>query len=46
MNKNPWFIGVKIPEVAKPETLERVYLGKMDKKAMQFMKSLLKIDPN
>ncbi len=34
LNKNPRFIGIKIPEVNKPETLERVYLGKMDKKAL------------
>ena len=45
LNKNPRFIGVKIPEVNKPETLERVYLGNMDKKALQFMKALLKMDP-
>ena len=34
-----------MPEVNKPETLERVYLGKMDKKALLFMKALLKMDP-
>ena len=43
--KNPRFIGMKFPEVTKPETLERRYLGKLSKKALNFMKSLLKMDP-
>ena len=37
---------MKVPTVAKPETLDRVYLGKMDKKALLFMKAVLKMDPN
>jgi len=35
-----------MPEVQKAETLDRIYLGKMDKKALQFMKAILKMDPN
>lgn len=46
LNKNPRFIGVKVPEVNKPETLDRIYLGKTDKKALLFMKALLKMDPS
>ncbi len=43
--KNPRFIGVKFPEVTKPETLEKKYLGKLSKKALAFMKTCLKMDP-
>ena len=31
--------------MGKPETLERRYLGKITKKALSFMKALLKLDP-
>lgn len=44
--KNPRFLGMKFPDVPKPETLERRYLGKLSKKGLSFMKSLLKMDPN
>lgn len=40
--KNPRFLGMKFPEVSKPETIERRYLGKLTKKALSFMKGLLK----
>ncbi len=43
--KNPRFLGTKFPESTKPETLERRYLGKLSKKALSFMKALLKMDP-
>lgn len=36
---------MKFPEVTKPETLERRYLGKLSKKALNFMKNILKMDP-
>lgn len=44
--KNPRFLGTKFPEIMKPETIERRYIGKLSKKALSFMKSLLKMDPN
>jgi len=44
--KNPRFLGMKFPEIMKPETIERRYLGKLSKKAMNFMKSCLKMDPS
>ena len=44
--KNPRFVGIKWPNLGKPETLERRYLGKISKKALSFMKALLKLDPN
>lgn len=43
--KNPRYVGLKFPEIPKPETIERRYLGKLSKKALNFMKSLLKMDP-
>ena len=43
--KNPHFIGLKFPEVPKPETLERRYTGKLTRVPLSFMKSLLKMDP-
>jgi cyclin-dependent kinase-like len=35
----------KIPEFSKPETLERRYMGKLSKQAINFMKLLLHPDP-
>lgn len=43
--KNPRFVGLKFPEISMPETVERRYLGKLSKKALSFMKGLLKMDP-
>jgi cyclin-dependent kinase-like len=44
--KNPRFIGYKFPQdISKPETLERRYVGKMSKTALNFMEGLLKMDP-
>lgn len=43
--KNPRFIGVKFPEMTRPETLEKKYLGKLSKKALSFMKTCLQMDP-
>ena len=42
--KNPKFIGMKIPDVTKTDSLEKRYLGKLSKKALNFLKSLLRID--
>ena len=44
--KNPRFIGLKFPEIPRPETLERHYAGKLPREATNFMKSLLKMDPS
>ncbi len=43
--KNPRFIGLKFPDIGKPETLERKYVGKLSKKALSLMKGLLNMDP-
>ena len=34
------------PEVSKPETLEKRYVGKLSKKALSLMNGLLKMDPS
>ena len=36
---------MKFPEIDKPETIERHYLGKLPRKAIGFVKGLLKMDP-
>ncbi|KAM3128559.1 Cyclin-dependent kinase-like 5 [Paramecium bursaria] len=43
--KNPRFLGMKFPDIGKPETIERRYLGKLPRKAIGFVKGLLKMDP-
>ena len=37
---------MKFHEIPKPETLEKRFLGKLSKKAMSFLKGLLKMDPD
>jgi len=44
--KNPRFLGMKFHHITRPETLEKRYIGKMLKKAMNFLKKLLEMDPN
>ena len=44
-NKNPRFIGLKFPDVSKPETLEKRYTGTMSNKALSLMIGLLKMNP-
>ena len=44
-NKNPRFVGLKFPEINKPETLEKRYMTSLSKKALQLMIGLLKMDP-
>lgn len=44
--RNPRFLGLKFPDMTRPETLEKRYLGKVTKKLIQFMKALLKMEPS
>ena len=44
--QNPRFAGLKFPDMSKPETLQKKYMGKFTKTAMHFMKSLLCMDPD
>jgi cyclin-dependent kinase-like len=43
--KNPRFVGLKFPNLPKAETLQKKYLGKLSKKALDLMVGLLKMDP-
>ena len=43
--KNPRFVGYKFPDLSKPETLEKRYLGKLSKQALSLMELLLRMDP-
>ena len=38
---NPRFVGYKFPDVSKPDTIEKKYVGKMSTKAINFMKGML-----
>ena len=42
---NPIYAGKKLIDVQKPETLERRYMGKLNKTAIDFMKGLLELNP-
>mmetsp|Transcript_46751 Transcript_46751/g.124168 ORF Transcript_46751/g.124168 Transcript_46751/m.124168 type:complete len:142 (-) Transcript_46751:378-803(-) len=44
--RNPRFVGLKFPDMSRPETLEKRYVGKVTKKALSFMKGLLQMDPS
>ena len=43
--KNQHFLGMRFPEISKFETLEKKYLGKTSKLALNFMRSLLCMNP-
>lgn len=45
-NKNPRFVGLKFPDLSKPETLEKKYTGKLSKNALSLMIGLLKMEPS
>ncbi|KAF4669178.1 hypothetical protein FOL47_002659 [Perkinsus chesapeaki] len=42
--RNPRFMGLKFPDMSKPESIEKRYLGKLSKRAMNFIKSVLIMD--
>merc|ERR1712154_6475 len=41
---NPRFLSMKLPEIGRPETLQRRYHGKITKSQLSLMKSLLEMD--
>ena len=43
--QNPRFAGLKFPDMSRPETLQKKYMGRLAKTALLFMKSLLCMDP-
>lgn len=42
---NVRFAGLRFPDMSKPETLQKRYMGKLSKRALQFMQVLLSMDP-
>mmetsp|Transcript_16335 Transcript_16335/g.24615 ORF Transcript_16335/g.24615 Transcript_16335/m.24615 type:complete len:754 (-) Transcript_16335:207-2468(-) len=43
---NPRFSGLKFPDMSKPETLQKKYVGTLSKRAMLFMQSVLAMNPS
>lgn len=41
---NPRFAGLKFPDMSRPETLQKKYMGKLAKRAMNFMRALLNME--
>lgn len=39
------FAGLKFPDMSRPETLSRKYVGKLSKSALDFMQSVLQMNP-
>lgn len=42
---NPRFSGLKFPDMSKPETLQKKYVGKLGKSALNFLQSVLRMNP-
>lgn len=42
---NPRFAGLKFPDMSRPETLQKKYVGKLSKRALSIMKGLLSMEP-
>jgi hypothetical protein len=43
--RNPRFAGLKFPDMSRPETLQKKYVGVMSKRALNFCRSLMQMDP-
>lgn len=44
--RNPRFVGLKFPDMSRPETLHKKYGSKLPKMPLAFMKSLLQMEPS
>ena len=44
-SKNPRYFGYKFPDLRKPETLERRYVGRLSKKALDLCSRMLELIP-
>jgi len=42
--RNPRFLGLKFPNMNRPETLGKHYFNKLSKKALHFMSGLLRME--
>lgn len=45
-DENPRFVGFKFPELSKPETLEKKYVGKISSKALNLLSGMLTMEVN
>lgn len=43
-DENPRFVGFKFPELSKPETLEKKYVGKMSAQALSLLSGMLNME--
>jgi len=41
---NPRFVGYKFPDISKPESIEKKYVGKMSSKAINLLKGMLHME--
>ena len=41
--RNPRFVGLKFPDMSRPETLQKKYVGHLSRQALNFMKSVLQV---
>lgn len=44
-SRNPRYLGYKFPDLSRPETLEKRYIGRLSKKALSLMGGLLELLP-
>mmetsp|Transcript_13362 Transcript_13362/g.46785 ORF Transcript_13362/g.46785 Transcript_13362/m.46785 type:complete len:590 (-) Transcript_13362:28-1797(-) len=44
--RNPRFVGLKFPDMSRPETLQKKYVGKLSKRSLHFLKGLLQMEPS
>ena len=44
--RNPRFVGLKFPDMSRPETLQKKYVGTLSKRRLSFMSSLLQMEPH
>ena len=43
--QNPRFAGLKFPDMSRPETLQKKYVGKLSKRALSFLRAVLSMHP-
>ncbi len=43
--RNPRFAGLKFPDMSRPETLQKKYVGVLSKRALNFCRSIMQMDP-
>ncbi len=45
LSKDPRYLGLKLPEIARLQTIEKRYAGKIDRQAIDLLKSMLVLEP-